>query len=191
MIIDLIRHTTPDVDSGICYGQSDLDLVHGYEQEFAQVQQKIHPYGNTEPYDLLVSSPLQRCSKLASTLKAKQSKFDDRIMEYNFGDWELKPWAEIKDEDSRQWMKNFVDQPAPNGDSILIMQQRVIEFWQELIQSQYQSVAVVTHSGVQRLIHAHILATPLHLMFRVQLEFGAIIRCQHDAKTELTTVKHL
>jgi len=33
MEIYLIRHTTPDVAKGICYGQTDLDVANTFEEE--------------------------------------------------------------------------------------------------------------------------------------------------------------
>jgi len=186
MLIDLIRHTTPDIDQGICYGQSDLDLIDGYQIEFAEVHAKI-----LTSYDAVISSPLQRCYKLAQTLGTKNLEQDPRIMEYNFGDWELTPWSEFKSQQAENWMNNFVDQPAPNGDSILTMQARVLDFWRDLSATQYEKVAVVTHSGVQRLLHAHILKTPLTHIFRLELGYGAVIRLTHKAEINLTTLKHL
>jgi len=88
-------------------------------------------------------------------------------------------------------MDNFVDQPAPNGDSIISMQRRVMAFFNELLEHDYESVAVVTHSGVQRLIHAHVLSTPLQHLFRLQLDFAAVIEVKSNASTGLLTVKHL
>ena len=186
MLIHLIRHTTPDIESGICYGQSDLDVTDSFTQEVETVKSKT-----LKSYDALYTSPLQRCSKLAKHINAKQRFTDKRIMEYNFGDWELLPWNELTSEEAKVWMDNFVDQPAPNGDSIISMQTRVMAFFNELLEHDYESVAVVTHSGVQRLIHAHILSTPLKHLFRLQLDFAAVIEVKSSAPTGLLTVKHL
>ena len=155
MLIHLIRHTTPEIDQGICYGQTDLDLAPSFEQEAQTVLSKLKPH-----YDCVVTSPLQRCSRLASMINADKRHSDERIVEYNFGDWELKKWSEFNCESTQIWMNNFVEQPAPNGDSLIGMKSRVDEFWQELIHSDYKSVAVVTHSGVQRLIHCLLYTSP-------------------------------
>jgi len=186
MIIDLIRHTTPDIAQGICYGQTDLSLKPSYPQEFERIQHKV--YNN---YDLVVSSPLQRCLRLAQTLNTDTLEQDPRIMEYNFGDWELQPWSEFKSAQAEHWMNNFIDQPAPNGDSMISMQTRVMSFWLETLSRDVKRIAVVTHSGVLRLLHAHILETPLSHMFRLELDFGAVIRITHKSATGLTTLKHL
>lgn len=186
MIIHLIRHTTPDIEPGICYGQTDLDVANSFEGEKQIVLSKI-----LDQYDVAYTSPLQRCAKLAKSLSAAKHITDERIMEYNFGDWELLPWNEFKSDKAKNWMNNFVDQPAPNGDSMISMQKRVMSFFDELIKLPYESVAIVTHSGVQRLLHGHILETPLTHLFRLQLSFGAVLEINSDSTTGLLTVKHL
>ena len=186
MLIHLIRHTTPKIESGICYGQTDLDVVDSFEQEKDVVLSKL-----LTDYDAVYTSPLQRCSKLAASITGKQRITEPRLMEYNFGDWELRPWSDFKPGEADDWMNNFVDQPAPNGDSILTMQDRVMGFFNELFSKDYQHVAVVAHSGVQRILHAHILETPLTHMFRLQLDFGAVLEIKSDLQNNLLTVKHL
>ena len=37
MDIYLVRHTTPKIDKGICYGQSDLELADSYPEEFKAI----------------------------------------------------------------------------------------------------------------------------------------------------------
>jgi len=186
MLIHLIRHTTPAIEEGICYGQTDLDLADSSEQERNMVLSKL-----LDKYDAVYTSPLQRCSRLARHIKCNQPVIEEpRIMEYNFGDWELRPWAEFKSQAAQDWMNNIVEQPAPNGDSIISMQARVLDFWQDLLTKPYAEVAVVTHSGVQRLIHAHILESPTSHLFRLQLAFGAVIAIKHDPNTGLLTLEH-
>lgn len=185
MLIHLIRHTTPEIDEGICYGQTDLDLAPSFEQEARTVLSKLKPH-----YDCVITSPLQRCSRLASKLKADELLSDERVIEYNFGDWELKKWSEFTCDASQHWMNNFIEQKTPNGDSLISMKSRVDEFWQELVKSDYQSVAVVTHSGVLRLIHGFVLETPMTHLFRLQLDFGAVLELNVDGENDLTTIKH-
>jgi alpha-ribazole phosphatase len=186
MIIHLIRHTTPEIEAGICYGQTDLPLAQTFEQEAQDLLAKLH-----DQYDVIYTSPLQRCAQLAVKLKSQTHITDQRLIEYNFGDWELMPWDEFKSAQAQSWMNNFVDQAAPNGDSMLSMQARVSEFWAELLAQEHEKIAIVTHSGVQRLIHGQILETPMTHLFRLQLDFGAVLEVNSDRKSGLITVKHL
>ena len=186
MQIHLIRHTTPNIDPGVCYGQTDLELAASFEQEKLAVLSKLN-----EHYDAVYTSPLKRCALLAKHIDGEQRINDQRLMEYNFGDWELLAWSEFKSEEAQNWMNNFVDQTAPNGENMITMQKRVDEFWQELIQQPYERVAVITHSGVMRIIHGLILSTPLTHLFRLQLEFGAIMEVNSELNTNLMTIKHM
>ena len=186
MLIHLIRHTTPDIETGICYGQTDLDVSDSFEKE-----KKIILNKTLEHYDAVYTSPLRRCSKLADAINGGQRITEPKLMEYNFGDWELMPWNEFKSTNAKKWMDNFVDQAAPNGESLSSMQKRVMIFFNALLKKDHQSVALVTHAGVQRLIHGHILNTPLTHLFRLQLDFGAVLEVHYAADSELLTVKHL
>jgi alpha-ribazole phosphatase len=186
MIIHLIRHTRPDIQPGICYGQTDLDLADTFEIESEHVVGKLFAH-----YDAIYTSPLQRCARLSKKLTSNAIVQDSRIMEYNFGDWELLAWNDFKSNAAQHWMNNFVEQAAPNGDSLLTMRARVIEFWTELLEKNLETVAIVTHSGVQRLIHGLILDTPMEHLFRLQLDFGAILEVNSNLNSGLITVKHL
>lgn len=186
MIIHIIRHTTPDIEAGICYGQTDLPLANTFEAESNQVLAKL-----LDQYDAVYTSPLQRCSRLSEKLDTKNHHSDDRLMEYDFGDWELMPWSDFTSDQAQSWMKDFVNRAAPNGESMLTMQARVISFWNDLLSAKHETVAVVTHSGVQRLIHGAILETPINHMFRLQLDYGAVLEVHSNRTSGLITVKHL
>ena len=86
MEIYLVRHTTPEVGKGICYGQADLSLSGSFELEMQRLKNFL-----PKTFDIIYSSPLQRCRQMASIL-ANEVEYDSRLMEMNFGDWEMKSW---------------------------------------------------------------------------------------------------
>jgi len=59
---------------------------------------------------------------------------DKRLMEMNFGNWELQPWNDIPVEEIKPWMDNFVTVRVPNGESFEDLHERVGEFYSELLQ---------------------------------------------------------
>lgn len=186
MIIHIIRHTRPDIKPGICYGQTDLALADSFDRDSKQVMTKLFDH-----YDAIYTSPLQRCALLSEKFRSDSRTIDPRLMEYNFGNWELKPWNDFTSDTAKSWMNNFVEQAAPSGDSMITMQARVSEFWSELLVKNHNRVAIVTHSGVQRLIHGLILETPMTHLFRLQLDFGAVLEVNSDIKSGLISIKHL
>jgi len=186
MIIHIIRHTKPDIEPGICYGQTDLALASTFESESNRILEKL-----LDHYDAVYTSPLERCFRLSKKLNSDYYHNDDRLMEYNFGDWELTPWSDFRSNEAQSWLENFVTQPAPNGESMLTMQARVDDFWRDLLKSNHKAVAVVSHAGVQRLINAAIMEIPISNVFRLQLDYGAILEVHSDTSSGLITVKYI
>ncbi|RYF97545.1 MAG: alpha-ribazole phosphatase [Chitinophagaceae bacterium] len=127
MEIYLIRHTTPDVAKGICYGQTDLDIDKDlFEEELKIIQNKL-------PNDIskVYSSPLRRCTVLAQHLFSN-FETDDRLMELNFGKWENKNWNDLDQTELNHWMADFVNVPASNGENYTQLYERNIQFIKQL-----------------------------------------------------------
>src|ERR1700760_2016001 len=83
--IYLIRHTTPAVAKGICYGQTDLDITESFAAEAGIIRQHL-----PEDIALVYSSPLQRCARLARHLfPTHLVSLQDDLMEVFCGDWEM------------------------------------------------------------------------------------------------------
>src|SRR5690606_42086613 len=104
MEIHLIRHTKPDIEAGICYGQSDIQLATSFDKEWTEIRKKL-PLN----VDRLFTSPLSRCTKLSERLAAHFGLLpekDVRLMEMNFGDWEMKKWDDIDQRELNAWMND-------------------------------------------------------------------------------------
>ncbi|TXT32933.1 MAG: phosphoglycerate mutase [Chitinophagaceae bacterium] len=122
MEIYLIRHTTPLVEKGICYGQTDLDITDSFEEEVDMIRPHI-PSNNIKVY----SSPLQRCKKLAAALyHPNLVECHADLMELNCGDWEMQKWDDIPKAEIQPWMDDFVNVTVPNGESYVTLHQRVV-----------------------------------------------------------------
>ena len=170
MEICLIRHTTPAVEKGICYGQADLALAESYPIELERVRKEVNG-----AFDQVFSSPLIRCKQLAEDLFGKEKiVFEERIMEYNFGEWEMVPWDEMDKDLQEKWMANFVDIPAPGGESLMMMHNRIQSFLSDLKKENFSRVALVTHSGVIRIVSAIVEQTALAKCFDYQLSYGVV-----------------
>ena len=176
MEIYLIRHTTPDIEKGICYGQSDLDVANTFEEEVIQLATKL-----PSTFDKVYSSPLKRCAILASRISGDVI-YDDRLKEIDFGNWEMKKWDDIPRKESKDWMNDFVNIAPPNGESYIQLQNRVIDFYQELLLTPQKSVALITHAGVMRALISHFNGTLLKDSFSIQLTYGYIFKLDVENK---------
>ena len=174
MNIYLIRHTLPDVLPGICYGQADLGLADSFATELQSLQAKLAHITNP----VLVSSPLRRCFILAESLAQHFDipavNKDVRLMELNFGDWELRRWADIPQGVVSEWSDIHIRQAPPNGESYVELHARVKEFFVELTSKQHEQVLVFTHAGVIRALVAEISGMPLTAAANIHVDYGSV-----------------
>ena len=172
MEIYLIRHTTPLVEKGICYGQTDLDITESFEAEAQAISASLPNH-----IEQVFSSPLQRCSKLANQLfPSHEISLHPELMELNCGEWEMQYWDAIPKPQIQPWMDDFIHVVVPGGESYLQLHQRVITKFLE-ISSTGKTSAIVGHGGVLRSILAHITGIELKASFSAfQLHYGAVVK---------------
>ncbi len=161
MPIYLIRHTTPEIDHGMCYGQSDIDVAHTFPTELAGLASQIESLNISKIY----SSPLKRSHKLAAALSVQFNipiQVDDRLKELNFGDWEMHRWDSLLPTELNMWMTDFVNLCTPHGESYLQMHKRVSDF---LNHTDLRNALIISHSGVMRSILCSLTNTVLNDAF--------------------------
>lgn len=169
MKIYLIRHTSVDVPQGMCYGQTDVPLKKTFEEEAEVVKEKLE---QIQP-GVVFSSPLSRCTRLANYCGFGNAVLDDRIKEMNFGDWETQQWDKI---DMSVWDDDWVNPPAPGGESFVQMYQRVSSFFDELKEQAPDTVFVFTHGGVISCAHVYFEQADINEAFDLMPQYGEIVK---------------
>ncbi|SHG04940.1 alpha-ribazole phosphatase [Flavobacterium micromati] len=175
MEVYLVRHTETVCEKGICYGQSDVSIREPYDSVFFSIMSQL-------PQDaILYTSPLLRCVLLANYIKDNSEittvNQDSRLMEMNFGDWEMKNWDVIEPEELNPWMIDFVNIRVSNGESFTDLHDRVIDFIHNELQStNSKPVIIVAHAGVIRSFLCKISDLPLKDAFQNKVDFGAVIK---------------
>jgi alpha-ribazole phosphatase len=172
MEIFLIRHTTPAIEKGICYGQTDVPLADSFPSEAQEVLCKLP----TE-IDIIHSSPLERCRELANYLGltiGAPVKLDHRLMELDFGDWEMKKWDEIDKGDLANWMQSFETVPCPNGESYTDLLNRINSFMEMLMIKGASRVAIVTHGGVIKTLRGKMKQLDLKSTLSLDVKYGEV-----------------
>ncbi|UZO80777.1 alpha-ribazole phosphatase [Aquimarina sp. ERC-38] len=177
MEIHLIRHTTPDIQKGICYGQSDIGVAATFSSEVKEIQKQIPLDASTVIY----SSPLQRCMQLANSFGLPVIQ-DSRLREVNFGTWELQAWDAIPQNEMEPWMKNFVSVAPPSGESYEAVQKRVLASFTEILQSSSKSVIICTHASPLRIILSNLKEIPLKDSFSLTVAYGQVFKIQYADK---------
>ena len=138
-----LRHPTPDVAPGVCYGRTDLDIAEiGHRQIEVALKE-------TPSVRHVLASPALRCRKLALSLASRDNievTFDERLWEMHMGEFEGKLWSEIDRRESEHWFKDPFNTPTPGGESFADVQKRVLA----ALEAATPDMAIVCHAGVIR-----------------------------------------
>lgn len=175
MEVILIRHTTPDVPAGTCYGQSDVPLKASFEAEATVTKAALEACG---PMDHAYTSPLSRCTRLAAFCGYADAERDPRLMEINFGEWEMKRFDDITDPHLQEWYADHIHTPVTGGESFMQQYDRVSRFLDELRHQPWRRVVIFAHGGV--LVAAQVYTgqvTPADA-FAALSPFGGLVKIQ-------------
>ncbi|MEM1187302.1 MAG: alpha-ribazole phosphatase [Pseudomonadota bacterium] len=144
MALIFLRHTTPDVAEGVCYGMTDLALRGSFESESLEV------LGALPAVTRVVSSPLSRCARLAEFIGSRLAltvSLDERLREMDFGRWEGQRWKEIKRGELDLWAEDFMHARPHGGESVHQLRTRVCSAM-DSYSALTGDTLLVTHAGV-------------------------------------------
>ena len=147
MRLHLVRHLAPVVDAGVCYGRTDLPT-----DPAAQLL-ALPALRAALPTDApIYTSPLQRCAVLAAALGA--AHVDARLVELDFGRWEMQPWDAIPRAEIDAWAAAVATNRPGGGESVAAMARRIDAFYADIMQSHVADAIVICHAGTMRLLTA-------------------------------------
>lgn len=146
MTFVFIRHTSVAVPRGTCYGSTDVEVAETFLEEAAAVRQRLPRL----PFDRVYTSPLTRAKALADYCGFPDAVRDERLREFDFGEWEMQSYDDLYQHDPRfaDWCDHYLDRHAPAGDSFRSLIDRVNQFIQEQQQMGGGPVACFCHGGV-------------------------------------------
>jgi alpha-ribazole phosphatase len=186
----LIRHgETEGADIRRYKGSIDVPLSEKGEHQIEKVsafilqdmQRRSAPPFPPELLKAVYCSDLQRASKSAEII-ARPFSLDPAIVpalrERNFGIWEGMSFDEIKKRYSEEfdaWAENPLQFSPIQGESTVVMAKRVIGAFEKIIgHHRRDSIAIVSHGGVNRIIICHILGISFENIFRVEQDYAAL-----------------
>ena len=181
MRLDLLRHGETTL-SHTLRGHTDDELT---ENGWLQMQSTIQQYvaGGTN-WDVIFSSPLQRCHAFAINLAEKIEiplQLNMHIKEIYFGDWEGISTQSIY-ENEPELLANFWQFPtkyhAPSGESLEQFLQRIKVGFDEIHTQmkihQWNRALVVTHGGVIKLLTCIARHKHLNDLLKMPAEHGQL-----------------
>ncbi|MGF6690545.1 alpha-ribazole phosphatase [Metapseudomonas resinovorans] len=180
MKLDLLRHGETERGGGF-RGSLDDALT---DTGWAQMRSGVAEAG---PWDVLVSSPLQRCAAFARELEQRLGlplHFDADLRELHFGQWEGRSAAELMEEHAEGlglfWNDPYSFTP-PDGETLQDFEARVMAAGERLHERfAGQRVLLVTHGGVIRLLVARARQLPRAQLMQVEVAHGELFRLAVD-----------
>lgn len=169
MALWALRHTTPDIPAGTCYGRLDIPLCARYPEELEQVRRDL----GDRPWDRVFCSPLQRCARLAGDL-GLQVKLEPSLMEMDFGEWEGRLWEEIPRSQMDRWGENWQTEGPPGGESFEDIKNRLKPFLESL--SPEGNTLIITHGGVIRCLLHLVRFIDTRNLFDNPIPYGSLTR---------------
>lgn len=170
-MIGLLRHG--EVVGGRCFrGSSDDPLTaEGLQQMWDAVE--------TDCWDQVISSPLQRCHVFAQAYSQRvgvSCHHDARLTEVDFGDWEGRSAEQLMQTDgealTRFWQDPLHNTP-PGGEALDVFQTRVLQAWSDIVaEHNGQNILVVTHGGVIRTLLCHAHQQPISQLQSYDVGYG-------------------
>ncbi len=171
MHLYLIRHTRPQIEAGLCYGQLEVPLAPTCVEDCAAVAARL------PPVEAVWTSPLARCRTLAETIAARVDAApvaDARLRELGFGEWEGRRWETISRGESERWAADYWNVSPPGGETYREFYERVGLALEEILACGAQHVAVVTHAGPIRAALARCLRLEPRRYPEIDLDYGGI-----------------
>lgn len=165
----LVRHATPLIEAGVCYGRLDMAADAAATRTAALALAAALP----AHIRLVDVSPRLRCRQLADALQQHrpdlQIRTNVRIAEMDFGTWEGQRWDAIGAEAMDQWTADFGSHAVGGGETVDDLLRRVGAAWDEaaataatdgcdriwITHAGVARAALLWQAGIRGLSHAH------------------------------------
>jgi probable phosphoglycerate mutase len=171
----VVRHGQTEANaSGLLLGRADPELDDVGRSQAEAIGLALPPKA------LVVSSPLQRCRQtaegLASTVDPTEIRYDDRLLELDYGDLDLMPLRDVPGSTWRAWQADVDFRPA-NGETLRELAARVEsclrELWPEAVAGE---VVVVTHVSPIKAAVAWALGVSIEISWRCFVSQASITK---------------
>lgn len=190
MQLDLLRHGETKLSHTLRGAIDDALTAKGWQQMQDALDLQEHA-----DWDVIISSPLQRCLHFATHVQNQLECplwVNDGLKEMSFGDWEGQTTQWIYDHFPEE-LATFWETPTrftpPQAESILHFQKRIenslLDIQQRMQQHQFQKALVITHGGVIKMFKLMALTQPLDDILKMSAELGQLVSFQMNEQNQL------
>jgi alpha-ribazole phosphatase/probable phosphoglycerate mutase len=177
--IYLIRHgQVENFESGAYNGQIDVPITETGRQQMMSVLERLQDQEVRAVYCSDLRRTVEGAEIIAGGLQVPYTALPG-IRERNFGDWEGLTYDEIGNDYPELfdfWRKDVTEvRPPGGGENSFDLAERVMETYLPLLEKHAgETIVVVAHGGVNRIILAHAMRLEIRYMFRVDQRFGCL-----------------
>ena len=180
--IDLLRNGVVEDHAVFCGSTDDVLSDKGWQQMVKAIESK-------NDWDLIISSPLQRCREFAELIATEDDidiEIDSSFDEIDFGLWESLSPEQILQEDAdllNKWWQSPTKFSPPEGEDFHKFQARVLHAFKDIINNNSgKKILIVTDAWPIRLIIMYILGMHAEHLFRLNVDYGCFSQLQihHD-----------
>lgn len=184
MRLVFVRHPQTQANvARVIYGRTESEYSPQGKQSIPGIVARLE---GIRP-DRIYASPLKRTAYLAQRIaehhRVEDIRFEDRLLEMNFGIFENKSVEEakaIRGEHYEKLMADYNHYVIPGGESFLEVKARAKEFLEELSEEEAGTCIIVAHSMVIRGALSHLLEIPLDAIWHLRIEPGSVVDVAYD-----------
>jgi broad specificity phosphatase PhoE len=132
------------------------------------------------PIGEVISSPMLRAVQTAEIIAARfetEIARDPRLADFRVGKWEGMPYDEVsKSPEYQRFVKDPLAEKIPGGEDLRQIRDRAIGAVEQALRDTPagESLAIVTHAGIVRVVLAHYLGTNLAHYHRLRVSPGSV-----------------
>jgi alpha-ribazole phosphatase len=178
MTVYLVRHAKPVLpdDRRRYLGHTDAPLSTVGLEQAHQLAERLRPVS----FSAAFSSDLQRAASTAQIIVAGTGvrvQTDVRLREIDAGLWEGLSFEEVRERYPKEYAereRDLVGCRFPGGESIRELQQRAVSAFSDILRCGGESILVVAHLGVNRVLLRYAMGLPLEGLFSIEQDYCGV-----------------
>lgn len=158
-------------------GHADVGLTERGVAQYHQLKERLADAGITACY----SSDLSRCvigARIIGERLGIEPVLKSELRELNIGVWEGLTWTEIVARYPEQWqarLDDLVNYRVPGGENLLDLAARGVPVLRRIVSAHRgESVLVVAHGGMNRVLLLDAIGAPLSSLFNIEQRYACL-----------------
>jgi len=163
--------------AGVFNGQTDVGITDRGRAQMAALGERLR---NEEPAALYCSGLIRTREGMEIIGKGRglPAETIPELRERNFGEWEGLTFEGIREHSPDlfdAWQKDVTAVRPPGGESLHDVSERVLSVFLPLVERHRgESILIIAHGGVNRVILAHALKMEIRRIFRIDQAYGCL-----------------